>query len=145
MDRVRFLTGERLRNGDKPFVIICAVGEGSNAIGEFAILFECSGQIRVETIQSTIFSSEDIVVDQLKVAVLNQLESFWPQPSPLSNEDDNQKSSVSLEEQPNAYLGLIDLCNITNGTERLEFILENTKSVQLKNLISCAVQDTNKN
>ena len=146
MDRVRILTGERLSNGDRPFAVVCAVGEGSNVIGEFAILFECSGRIRVETIQSTIFSSEDLVVDQLKVAVSNQLESFWIKSSPSTNETDNiQKSFASLVEQSNAYLSLVELCTITNGRERLEFISENTNSDQLKNLISCAVQNANKN
>ena len=131
-------------NGDKPFVIYCAVGEGSNVIGEFTILFECSGQIRIEAIQSTIFSSEDTVFDQLKVAVLTQLESFWRTSSSFRNEDDNQDSRASLVEQANAYLSLIDLCTITNGRERLEFISENTNSDHLKKLISCACQNANK-
>ena len=146
MDRVRILTGERLSNGDKPFVIICAIGAGSNVIGEFAILLECSGQIRVEALQSTIVSSQDIVFDQLKVAVLNQLESFWLNSSPSNSElDNNHESCVSLKEQSNAYLRLVELCAITNGRERLEFISENTSSNQLKNLISCAVQNANMN
>ncbi|MEM9413235.1 MAG: hypothetical protein AAGA30_19150 [Planctomycetota bacterium] len=143
---MRILTGERLSNGDKPFVIICAIGAGSNVIGEFVILFECSGQIRVEAIQSTIFSSEDIVFDQLKVAVLNQLESFWLNSSPSNSElDSHQKSCVFLVEKCNAYLSFVELCVMTNGRERLEFILENTKSDQLKNLIGCAIQNVNNN
>lgn len=146
MDRVRILTGVQQSNGDKPYVLLCAVGEGSNAIGEFAILFECSGKIRVETIQSKIYSSEDVVVDQLKAAVLNQLESYWLHSSPSSGESDNsQNSCVSLVEQKNAYLSLVELCSITNGLERLKIISENTNSEQLKKLISCAAQDANEN
>ena len=146
MDRVRILSGERLSNGDKPFVIVCAIGEGANVVGEFAILFECSGQIRVEAIQSTIFSSEDTVFDQLKVAVLNQLESLWLNSSPSSRESNNpQKSRVSLVEKCNAFLSFVELCVLTNGRERLEFILENTKSDKLKNLISCAIRNANEN
>ncbi len=141
LDRVRVLIGERLTNGDKPIVVICAVGEGSNVVGEFAILFECAGQIRVECIRSTIFSSEDIVIEQLKVAVRNQLESFWLSSRTPTGELDDNQPSLSLAEQSNAYLNLVELCSFTNGRERLEYISENTHSDQLKKLISCAVQN----
>ena len=111
MDRVRILTGEKLSNGDRPIVITCAVGEGSNVIGEFAFLFECSGRIRVESIQSAMFSSEDVVFDELKVAVLNQLGSFLLDSSPSSREmDNNQKSNVSLVEEHQIQRKTLNRC-----------------------------------
>ena len=144
MDRVRILVGDRLKNGDKPVVIICAVGDGANVIGEFAIMFENFGQIRVESVQSSIFNSNKTALEQLKAAVLNQLESrFNSSTQSDSVLEENPRLGSGLVEQTNAYVHLVELCNVVNGRERLEFISENTSSNQLKVLIRTAVQDAN--
>ena len=156
LDFVRILTSERLGNGDKPFVICCIVEDGQNIQGEYVILFENSSQIRLGSIESTIYSLNDNrssplmdrlaqgrnVFEQLKNAIVVRLDSIRP-----SSDESNiglakmLNSHVLLRELSNAYLQLFELCSLTNGRERLDYISQITKSEQLKKLIKGAIKD----
>ena len=156
MDLVRILASERLENGDKPFVICCIVADGDNTLGEYFILFENAGRIRLGSVESTIFALNNnrpsplmdrlaqgkSVLVQLKNAIRVRLEDNR---SGSKDSDDGLanmlRSNVMLHELSNAYVQLFELCSFTNGRERLGYVSETTRSEQLKKLINGAVQD----
>lgn len=156
MDLVRILASDRLENGDKPFVICCIVADGENTLGEYFILFENSGKIRLGSFESTIFSLNDnrpspsmdrlaqgqSVLMHLKKAIVVRLEENRSGSAESGDGLANRfRSDVLLHELSNAYVQLFELCSLTSGRERLGYVSETTKSEQLKKLIKGAVQD----